>query len=57
MEFHNVTVDRINGVAALRGFSYKKMFGRFARTKKSGRVNEVTVRQGSTVEPMKLKAF
>ena len=30
----------------LKGFSYKKMHGRFAETKLSGRINEVTVRRG-----------
>jgi len=32
--FQNVAVGRINGMAALTGFSYKKMYGRFAGTKK-----------------------
>jgi len=41
--FQNVAVGRMNGVAALAGFSYKKMCGRFAGTKKSGRNKEVTV--------------
>ena len=30
-------------LAALMGFSYKKIHGRFARTKKSGRNNEEAV--------------
>ena len=54
--FHDVAVGRINGVAALRGFSYKKMYGRFAGPQNRGRNNEVTaltrrpyVRRGSTV--------
>ena len=44
-----MAVGRINGVAALTGFYYKKMYGRFAGTKQSGRINEVAVRRGSTV--------
>ena len=44
-----MAVGRINGVAALTGFYYKKMYGHFAGTKKSGRNNEVAVRRGSTV--------
>ena len=33
--FHNVAVGRINvEVVALRGFPYKKMYGRFPGTKK-----------------------
>ena len=44
-----MAVDRINGVAALTGFYYKEIYGCFAGTKKSGRNNEVAVRQGSTV--------
>ena len=32
-----------NGVAGLTGFSYKKMFGHFTGTKKTGHVNEVTL--------------
>ena len=36
-------------LAVLMGFSYKKMSGRFAETKKMGRNNEVSVRWGSTV--------
>ena len=36
-------VYQINEVAALTGFSYKKMYERFAATK-NGRNNEVTVR-------------
>ena len=34
LEFHNVAVGRINGVAASKGFSYKKMYGHLARTNK-----------------------
>ena len=41
--FQNVAVGRINGVAALMGFYYKKMYGHFAGTKKSGRNNEVAI--------------
>ena len=39
----------INGVVALTGCFYKKMYGSFARPKESGRNNEVVVRWGSTV--------
>ena len=38
-----VVVGRINGVVALTGRFYKKMYGRFAVPKKSGRNNEVAV--------------
>ena len=38
-----MAVGRINGVAALTGLYHKKIYGRFARTKKSGRNNEVAV--------------
>ena len=38
-----VVVGRINGVVALTGCFYKKMYGRFAGPKKSGRNNEVVV--------------
>ena len=48
-----MAVGRVNGVAALTGFSYKKMYGRFAGTTKSDRINQVTVKQGSTVLPPK----
>ena len=44
-----VVVGRINGVVALTGCFYKKMYERFAGPKKSGRNNEVVVRRGSTV--------
>ena len=47
--FRNVPVGRINGVTALTGFYYKKMYGRFARTKTSGCNNEVPVWRGSIV--------
>ena len=33
--FQNVAVVRINGVAGLTEFSYKKMYGRFAGTKET----------------------
>ena len=36
-----MAVGLINGVAALTGFYYKEIYGRFAGTKKSGRNNEV----------------
>ena len=38
-----VVVGCINGVVALTGCFYKKMYGRFAGPKKSGRNNEVVV--------------
>ena len=44
-----MAVGRINGVAALTGIYYQKMYGHFAGRKKSGRINEVAVRRGSTV--------
>ena len=49
-----MAVGRINGVAALTGFYYKKMYGHFAGTKKSGRNNEVAVRRGSTVHALRV---
>ena len=39
----------IKGVARLRGFSYKKMYGCF---KKTAHNNEVIVTQGSTINEM-----
>ena len=36
-------IGRINGVTALKGFSYKKMHGRFAWKKQSGNIYKVTV--------------
>ena len=42
-----VVVGRINGVAALMGFSHKKMYGRFAGKKKSSRNSEVPIRRVS----------
>jgi len=46
-----VVVGRINGVAALTGFSYNYWENpwAFRRDKKSVRNNEVTVRRGSSV--------
>ena len=44
-----MVVGRINGVVTLMGFSYEEMYGCFAGTKKSGRINKVVVRRGSTV--------
>ena len=38
-----MVVGRINGVVTLTGCFYKKMYGRFAGPKKSGRNNEVVV--------------
>ena len=43
-----MVVGRMNEVAALTGFSYEKMYGRFAETITSARYNEVTIRQAST---------
>ena len=37
-----MAVGRINRVAGLTGFSYEKMYGRFAGTNKTGCKNEVT---------------
>ena len=39
-----MAVARINGVTVLARFSHKEMYGRFARTKQSGRNNEGTIR-------------
>ena len=51
---------RLNGVAALTGFSYKIMYGHFAGKKQSSRynelgdhINEVTERRDSTVNSEK----
>ena len=44
-----MVVGRINGVVRLMGFSDKKMTGHLVGPKKSGRINEVVVRRGSTV--------
>ena len=38
-----MTIGHINRVAGLTEFSYKKMCGHFARAKKTGRNNEVTI--------------
>ena len=38
-----MSIGRINGIAALTEFSYKKMYGCFAGTKNGGRNNEVAV--------------
>ena len=52
-ECGRLAVGHINGVAALTGFSFKKMCGRFVWTKMFGRNNEATiltaVSRGSTV--------
>ena len=37
-----MAVGRINRVAGLTGFSFEKMYGRFAGIKKTGGKNEVT---------------
>ena len=44
-----MAVGRINEVAALTVFFYKKMYNRFAGEESIGRNNEVAIRQGSTV--------
>ena len=49
-----MAVGRINEVAALTGFSYEKMYGRFVGTKNIGRSNELAVRWGSTVADCKI---
>jgi len=41
--FQNEAVGRIDGMAALMGFSYEKMYGHFAGTKTGDRNDEVTV--------------
>jgi len=41
-----VAVSRIVGMAGLRGFSYKKIYGVLPGQKITGRNNEVTVRRG-----------
>ena len=46
-DFRMWPLARLTWVAGLTGFSYKKTNGRFAGTKKTGRNNEVNVRQGS----------
>ena len=38
-----MAVGRINEVAALTGFSYEKMYGRFAGQKNTGRNNKVAL--------------
>ena len=43
-----MAIGRINEVAALTGFSNKKMHGRFAGEKVLAVNNEMTVRRGST---------
>ena len=45
-----MAIGHINGVTSLMGFSYKKMYGRFAETKESGRNDGVAVRRGYTLE-------
>ena len=41
-----MALGRINEVATLTGFSYKKMYGHFARRKNSSCNNKVAVRWG-----------
>ena len=41
--FQNVAIDHVDLLAAFTGFSYQKKYGCFARTRKRGRNNEVTV--------------
>ena len=43
-----MAVGHIYRAAALTGFSLKKIYGHFARTKKSDLNIEVTIREGST---------
>ena len=56
---HNLAFGRINGMATLTGFLYKKMYRRSAGTKLRGHNNAVTVfekvtlRRGSTVLQLK----
>ena len=45
-----MAVGRMNGVAGLTGFSFEKMYVRFAGSKK--KYNEVTVRRNSNVMVM-----
>ena len=44
-----MALGRINEVATLTGFSYKKMYGHFASRKNSSCNNKVAVTWGSTV--------
>ena len=48
-------VYQMNGVALLTEFSCKIMYGRFARTNKSGHNYEVTVRRVSSVTAKALR--
>ena len=50
-----MAVCRINEVAALTGFSYEKMYGRFVGGGNIGRNNEVDIRRGSTVRAFYLR--
>ena len=43
-----MVVGLIHGVAALTGFSYKIMYGRFRQEKKSGYNKKVTIGRGSS---------
>ena len=52
-----MAIGRINEVAALTGFSYEKMYGRFAGQKNIGRNNEVAIRRGSTVGSDRQRVF
>ena len=47
--------SRINRLAALTGFSYNNMCGRFCRDQKCDSNNEVTVTQGFTIMITKKK--
>ena len=44
-----MATGRINGVATLTGFLYKKMYGGFTRIEESSSYNKVTGRWSSTV--------
>ena len=50
-----MAIGHIKGVARLTGFSCKKIYGCFTRIKKTGCNNEVTIRQGSTVNETLMK--
>ena len=41
--FHSVAIGCINRVTALMAFSYKKIYGHFAGTKKSGINSKVAI--------------
>jgi len=45
-----VAVGRIDRVVALTGFSYMKIYGHFAETRKTGQNNEMTILRGDYVK-------